>query len=96
MTAFCSCPTCCYATCCVPCVFARARSDFDSSNCCFNLVCVPPVVNVSIIREGYGISGGCCSDLIFGTCLAPCGAAMLREHMASEKKKQAAPGTPKK
>eukprot|EP01084_Bolivina_argentea_P153152 267055_1 len=53
----------CCALFCGQCYYARTRTMFDESNCVFNCLCVLPPVARSIIREGYGIEGGCLGDM---------------------------------
>lgn len=69
--------TFCMSCFCSACVSAQARTNFDSSNCCFNLCCLTPVANYNIIREGSGIEGGCVGDCFKGCCCAPCAAIQL-------------------
>jgi len=47
------------------CTLAQARSDYDGSNCCFNLCLAShnPHAIRTAIRHGYGIQGSCCGDL---------------------------------
>eukprot|EP00026_Physarum_polycephalum_P015821 Phypoly_transcript_16597.p1 GENE.Phypoly_transcript_16597~~Phypoly_transcript_16597.p1 ORF type:complete len:102 (-),score=9.31 Phypoly_transcript_16597:263-568(-) len=74
----CSCgdgANCPYAFFCTPCAFASARSEFDGSNCCFNLLCMTGPAVYNVIREGYGIEGDCCTDMLLVGCF-PCCAAM--------------------
>eukprot|EP01084_Bolivina_argentea_P206263 352201_1 len=56
---------------CLPCYFAQTRNMFDQSNCLFNLFCLGPVAVRNIIREGYGIEGGCLGD-VCTTLFCPC------------------------
>uniref|UniRef100_A0A7S2V1M3 Uncharacterized protein n=1 Tax=Fibrocapsa japonica TaxID=94617 RepID=A0A7S2V1M3_9STRA len=61
----CSSPKNLIFACCLPwCAVADARTKFDGSNCCFNVMCVGIVAGRNIIREGYKIKGGCIGDLI--------------------------------
>jgi len=60
---------------CFPaCVLASARSNFDGSGCCFNLLCGTPAMLHNVIREGYGIEGGCVGDIAVTLCCTPCAA----------------------
>eukprot|EP00052_Salpingoeca_macrocollata_P021964 m.189410 g.189410 ORF g.189410 m.189410 type:complete len:288 (-) comp21672_c0_seq4:185-1048(-) len=64
-----------YGLCCMPCALASARSEFDSSNWCFNCLCVSPCLARSVVREGYNISGNCVGDLLlpaFCPCCTTC------------------------
>lgn len=66
------CSTGCYSVLCNPCATASARSGYDGSDWCFNLLCVPLAMKRNIIREGYNIQGGCCEDLLLSVCCATC------------------------
>jgi hypothetical protein len=44
-----------YSICCPHCSMASARNNFDTSNWCFNCLCVSGPVAYNIVREGYGI-----------------------------------------
>ncbi|MES1913255.1 MAG: hypothetical protein MHM6MM_005462 [Cercozoa sp. M6MM] len=69
---------CLFACCCTPCANASIRNEYDSSNWCFNCLCVTPSVLRNVIREGYGVDGNCVNDIIFGCCCAPCSACQLK------------------
>eukprot|EP01013_Petalomonas_cantuscygni_P008566 TRINITY_DN21296_c0_g1_i1.p1 TRINITY_DN21296_c0_g1~~TRINITY_DN21296_c0_g1_i1.p1 ORF type:complete len:352 (+),score=30.71 TRINITY_DN21296_c0_g1_i1:205-1260(+) len=63
-------PGCVLSFFCFPCVSAKARSIYDSSNFCFNLLTMGfPGSGYcflrNVIREGYGIDGNCCLDGLF-------------------------------
>ncbi|KAH3756107.1 hypothetical protein Pelo_12095 [Pelomyxa schiedti] len=64
--------TCLYGWCCPFCAMASARSKYDGSDWCFNCMCGTPSFIRNIIREGYGIEGNCCNDLLVGWCCSPC------------------------
>ena len=73
--------TFCYAWCFGPCAISSLRTEFDSSSCCFNFLCVSPALVRNIIRESYGIEGGCCGDIwIMLFCLA-CAAVQMKNEM---------------
>jgi hypothetical protein len=59
------------------CITAGARNNFDGSNFCFNCCCVSEPAIRNIIREGYGINGSCCEDILKSTICAPCNAIQL-------------------
>lgn len=85
----CGCP-CLYAYMLPSCALASARSDFDGSNCCFNVCCMTSPGMYSTIRAGYGIPGDGCSDWWQVMCLSCCSAhqaqreVMLRGNMAQQ------------
>lgn len=56
--------TCLYAFCCTTCARATTRTNLDSSDWCFNFCCLTQVLGYNIIREGYGIEGNCCGDIL--------------------------------
>lgn len=46
---------------------ASARTNYDNSNCVFNLCCFSGPGLYNIVREGYGIEGKCvCCDAFCG------------------------------
>ncbi|KAG5176914.1 hypothetical protein JKP88DRAFT_189519 [Tribonema minus] len=61
-----------YSLFCPPCAVATAVTRFDGSswanNCCF----VNPCMARNVVREGYGIEGHCCSDLLCTCLFLPC------------------------
>eukprot|EP01013_Petalomonas_cantuscygni_P007575 TRINITY_DN1965_c0_g1_i2.p1 TRINITY_DN1965_c0_g1~~TRINITY_DN1965_c0_g1_i2.p1 ORF type:complete len:193 (-),score=14.21 TRINITY_DN1965_c0_g1_i2:270-848(-) len=48
-----------------PCVLAHARGQYDTSNCLFNALFVSGPMTRNTIREGMGVDGNCCSDILF-------------------------------
>jgi len=60
-------PSCIYVCFCPQCASARARSDADESNCCFNMFALTPPVLRNIVRENYGIEGNFVCDICCGT-----------------------------
>jgi Cys-rich protein (TIGR01571 family) len=74
---------CFYAFCCPCCAGARARSDYDSSNCLFNFCCISAPLLVSIVREGYGIGGNCVGDVLLGTFLPCCAIHRIQQEIAA-------------
>eukprot|EP00727_Mastigamoeba_balamuthi_P003746 m51a1_g13369 hypothetical protein (102) ;mRNA; f:830-1302 len=74
---------CAYAFFCGSCAFASARTRYDSSNWCLNLTFLTPPLTRNIIREGYGIEGNCCTDVLISCCCAPCTAAQLLNEVDS-------------
>lgn len=56
---------------------SAARTKYDNSNLCFNCCCMPHVAKRNVIREGYGIEGNCCGDIIISTCCKPCSGIQL-------------------
>eukprot|EP01111_Echinosteliopsis_oligospora_P010861 TRINITY_DN344_c0_g1_i1.p1 TRINITY_DN344_c0_g1~~TRINITY_DN344_c0_g1_i1.p1 ORF type:complete len:102 (+),score=6.23 TRINITY_DN344_c0_g1_i1:55-360(+) len=71
------CGQCMYSWFCTPCSNASARSEFDGSNWCFNCLCVGGPVAYNIIREGYGVEGDCCTDILVSCFCAPCASTRL-------------------
>lgn len=69
--------TCFKGFCCPNCVSASARTDHDGSDWWFNCCCINQVVARSIVREGYGIAGGCFGDIFWGGCCGPCSAIQI-------------------
>ena len=70
--------TCCCAFIgCHGSVLSGAKRDFDSSNKCFNSCCVSNAAKRNSIREGYGIKGNCCDDIINSSCLPCCSAIQV-------------------
>jgi len=69
---------CAFGCCCPCCALAQARTEYDTSNWCFNCIVLnlgfPDVcVARNIIREGtYNIQGSCCEDIYMSTCCGPC------------------------
>jgi Cys-rich protein (TIGR01571 family) len=61
-----------YAWCCPPCAAATARSHYDTSDCCFNCMCLTLPLTRNIIREGYGLKGhfwgDVCISMMCGCC----------------------------
>eukprot|EP00760_Papus_ankaliazontas_P032954 PhM_4_TR609/c1_g1_i1/m.26097 len=72
---------CLMATFCPVIAAAQARSAYDGSNCFFNFLLVNPVLARNIIREGYGIEGGCMGDIMIAACLPCCNACQLLEEV---------------
>eukprot|EP00999_Lentomonas_sp_LEN2_P003070 NODE_923_length_1115_cov_129.281377_g880_i0.p1 GENE.NODE_923_length_1115_cov_129.281377_g880_i0~~NODE_923_length_1115_cov_129.281377_g880_i0.p1 ORF type:complete len:250 (+),score=48.87 NODE_923_length_1115_cov_129.281377_g880_i0:81-830(+) len=68
---------CLYAWLCPTCATARARSDYDSSNWCFNCMTLSPCLARNIIREGYGIEGSCAGDICVPWWCGPCAVAQM-------------------
>jgi len=63
----------CIYACFLPhCAAASARTEFDGSNWCYNCLCVHPLLHLSVVRHGYNIAGGCCSDVLGFHFCAPC------------------------
>eukprot|EP01063_Lacrimia_lanifica_P019482 TRINITY_DN267_c0_g1_i5.p1 TRINITY_DN267_c0_g1~~TRINITY_DN267_c0_g1_i5.p1 ORF type:complete len:221 (+),score=64.80 TRINITY_DN267_c0_g1_i5:63-725(+) len=73
---------CCYAFCCTPCAAAQQRTTYDTSNCFFNALCVNPLVVGNLVREGYGIEGGCVGDILTGLCCGPCSVLRIQNENA--------------
>ena len=44
-----------YSFCCTGCAGAQGRSNYDGSNCIFNMCCVGLAGNYNVVREGHGI-----------------------------------------
>jgi len=66
------------------CTLAQARSDYDGSNCCFNL-CVAshnPHAIRTAIRHGYGIQGSCLGDLAATMCCQICAIAQITQEVS--------------
>jgi len=74
---------CCYGCLCPHCAIATARSNFDGSNCCFNFMCITPALTRNVIREGYGLEGGCCFDILVTCCFPSCAACQLLNEVES-------------
>jgi len=68
---------------CSPCLLASARNDYDSSNWCFNLLCMMHPATRNVIREGYEIEGDCVGDIFFGMCCIPCSACQIANEVAA-------------
>eukprot|EP01006_Ploeotia_vitrea_P000579 TRINITY_DN103296_c0_g1_i1.p1 TRINITY_DN103296_c0_g1~~TRINITY_DN103296_c0_g1_i1.p1 ORF type:complete len:272 (+),score=20.58 TRINITY_DN103296_c0_g1_i1:23-817(+) len=63
----------CLYGCCLPyCAMASARTKMDRSNCCFNCMCMNPMVGNNVIRESYNIEGDCCGDILTVYFCGPC------------------------
>eukprot|EP00727_Mastigamoeba_balamuthi_P001403 m51a1_g1126 hypothetical protein (91) ;mRNA; r:192863-193320 len=56
---------------------SSARTRYDSSNCCFNCLCLTIPLARNIIREGYRIEGNWVKDICAGIFLGPCTVAQL-------------------
>jgi len=72
---------CIYALFCHWCAAATARSDFDGSNWCYNVIQYPHY-HLSVIRNGYNIAGSCLMDILtmqFCTC---CAVARMKKETA--------------
>lgn len=64
--------------CCTCCASPLARTNYDGSNICFNVLCTNLCVNRSIIREGqYNIQGNCINDVMESMCCPFCVATQL-------------------
>eukprot|EP01083_Nonionella_stella_P277741 944315_1 len=65
----------CGSLCCaflfLPCYVAKTRTRYDGSSCISNFLCLASPAVRNIIREGYGIKGTCCGDILY-TCCCPC------------------------
>ena len=81
---------------CPWCASAAARSQYDGSDCCFNLLCIGVCLSRNIIREGYNIEvgliglllpdvmiiqGECCEDLLTMLCCPCCAVAQLQNEV---------------
>ncbi|CAM9773841.1 unnamed protein product [Chrysoparadoxa australica] len=75
------CGHCLFGAFCPGIAAARARTHFDGSSCCFQLLCMTSCAARSIIREGYNIEGSCCGEDILKPAFCPCLSAiqMLNE-----------------
>ena len=62
---------------CSHCMVAAARTRFDASDPCLNLLCLTPCAARNIIRSGYGIESNCCNDILIGTFCCPCSACQV-------------------
>jgi len=60
------------------CAQAEARNRYDGTNFFFNCFCLNTAATYNIIREGYGLEGDCCTDIMIGG-LCPC-CAIIRLH----------------
>jgi len=74
---FSNCGNCIYSYCLPWCALAQARTNFDGSNCCFNVMCLGLVAGRNIIREGYRIKGGCIGDICVSSFCTFCAVAQL-------------------
>mmetsp|Transcript_3924 Transcript_3924/g.6364 ORF Transcript_3924/g.6364 Transcript_3924/m.6364 type:complete len:101 (-) Transcript_3924:15-317(-) len=73
--------TCIMGLCCANILMAQTRTAYDNSNCCFNFCCASPIVIQNIVREGYGIEGGCCGDIFVTSCCPACTAIRLAQEV---------------
>jgi len=64
--------TCLYAWCLPCCAMASARTEYDESNFIFNLCNLTPSMTRNIIRQGYGIEGNACEDILLPCFVGPC------------------------
>jgi len=64
--------TCLYAWFLPCCAMASARTEYDESNFIFNLLSLNPTMARNIIRQGYGIEGNACEDIILPMFVQPC------------------------
>merc|ERR1712224_17756 len=70
-SCFDDCGACLLGWCCLPCATAKARTDYDGSNCFFNFCALTICTARNIVREGeYHIEGSCGDDICMG-CLCP-------------------------
>ena len=86
VNGICSCEfggKCFLAFLCPQIVSSLARSEYDGSNCCFNCFCLQPCYVRNVIREGYGIDGGCCGDMCISTLLPWCTAHQMQKEVAA-------------
>ena len=65
------------------CFNASTRNQYDGSNWCFNVLCLTSAMARNMIREGYGIEGGCCSDILTSCYCGPCSAIQLRQEVVA-------------
>jgi len=75
---------------------ALALEKLNDSNVVINLCCMPPALAYNIVREGYGIEGNCCLDILIMAYLGHCGTARI--YQETQKRGKAAeqkvgPGT---
>jgi len=68
---------CLMGLCCTPCLLSNARNEFDSSNWCFNCLCMTAPAIRNVIREGYEIQGDCCGDILISHFCYPCSACQI-------------------
>jgi len=62
---------------CTPCLLATARNEYDSSNWCFNCLCMTGASTRNVIREGYHIDGDCCEDILCSIICPMCSACQI-------------------
>jgi len=74
-------PVCLYAWCLPCCATATARHEYDDSDFIFNLLTLNPTMARNIIREGYGIQGNACEDILVTSFLQPCAVAQMLEEV---------------
>jgi Cys-rich protein (TIGR01571 family) len=72
---------CLYAWCFPCCATASARHEFDDSDFIFNLLTLNPIMARNIIREGYGIQGNACEDILVSHFCQPCAVAQFLEEV---------------
>mmetsp|Transcript_22216 Transcript_22216/g.32265 ORF Transcript_22216/g.32265 Transcript_22216/m.32265 type:complete len:234 (+) Transcript_22216:148-849(+) len=82
--------SCCESTnnciygCLCPCIaLAQARTNFDGGDMVFTLLCFPPCLTRSVIREGYHIGGHCCGDVCVSSFCLPCSVCQMLNEVDS-------------
>jgi len=68
---------CIYAWCFTPMLYFRAQSLYDGGDPFWYLMGGTACLSYSVIRQGYGITGGCCQDLCYPLWCYPCAALQL-------------------
>ncbi|CAM9847086.1 unnamed protein product [Chrysoparadoxa australica] len=62
---------------CAPCSIAYARTQYDGSGFCFNLMCMTSPVILSVMRNGWNLEGDGLRDSLYGLFCTECAAYQL-------------------
>lgn len=75
--------TCLKSFICAPVFLAMEKSEWDGTNCCFNLFCMNPFDTRHQVRTVYGIGGNCIYDIMAVICCPFCAYAQVMRTMRS-------------